>query len=192
MRSSAFNLCLLAGCLSAATSIASAQTVVHALEGTVKSVNLKAGIIYVNNDDGSASIFKNTTDAKAPATLAKTISTPATSVDKFDGKGNQVILFYTGFDTIRNAVAVSDLGTATLQKTSGKIVSYDKVQRLLTIQNSAGATETFHVDLKTVAETMKGVVDGSKFDPAKGDEIRIVASGTDGDQKTAVFIAPAS
>jgi hypothetical protein len=191
MRSSALNLCLLAGCLSAATSIAAAQEVVHALEGTVKSVNLKAGIIYVNNDDGSASIFKDTTDAKAPASLAKTVSLPATPADKFDAKGAQVILFYTGFDTIRNAVAVSDLGSATLEKTTGKIVSYEKQQHLLTIENSAGAKECFHVDPKTVAETMKGVVDGSKYDPGKGDEVHVVASGAAGDQ-TAVFIAPAS
>ena len=191
MRISALNFCLIAGCLSAATTVASAQEVVHALEGTAKNVNQKAGIIYVSNDDGSASIFKDSTDTKAPASLAKTISTPATPADKFDGKGDQVILFYTGFDTIRNAVAVCDLGSAALQKITGKVVSYEKEHHLLTILNSAGATESFHIDLKTVAETIKGVVGGAKYDPGKGDEVHVVASGADGD-KTAVFIAPAS
>ena len=52
MRISALNFCLIAGCLSAATTVASAQEVVHALEGTAKNVNQKAGIIYVSNDDG--------------------------------------------------------------------------------------------------------------------------------------------
>ncbi len=54
-----FKLCLIVGCFSLATLSATAQEVVHALCGTVRSIDSSAKTITVSTDDGSEGLFRD-------------------------------------------------------------------------------------------------------------------------------------
>ena len=98
-----------------------------------------------------------------------------------------MIVYYFGDGDVRTAVALRDLGGGPLQKISGSVYKFNKHEHLLTIKDIAGTSESFHIDPKTVAETAVGAVEGERFDPAKGDQVRITATLTDGIQD-ALFI----
>ena len=74
-----------------------------------------------------------------------------------------------------------------LQQISGSVYKFDKHQHLLTIKDAAGTNESFHIDPKTVAETAVGVVEGERFDPEKGGQVRVTAIPANGSEE-ALFI----
>ena len=61
------------------------------------------------------------------------------------------------------------------RRSVGSVTKFYRHQHLLTIKDSAGATESFHIDPKTVAETAVGAVEGERFDPDKGEQVRVTA-----------------
>jgi hypothetical protein len=190
-------VCLVAGGLSVAAASASAQAVVHALAGTVHHVNQAGGLIVVNTDDGSGRFFKDA-DGKMRVSLDKALAAETTPASKFtetaaDASGDHVIVFYCadgGGSNMRTVVAVDDLGKGPLEKTTGTVTHFDGHAHVLTIKNSAGTEQTFQIDAKTVAETSSGAVEGFKFDPEKGAQVRITATASVAGE-TALFIVPA-
>ena len=82
---------------------------------------------------------------------------------------------------------MQDLGPGPLENKTGTIVKFDKHQRLLTIKTASGVEESFRIDDKTVAETSVGAVEGHKFDPEKGDQVRVIATAANG-SNTALFV----
>jgi hypothetical protein len=191
-------VCVVAGSLSVTASSAAAQEVVHALAGTVHHINQQAGLIVVNTDDGSGRFFKDA-DGKTRISLDKSLSAEVTPASKFaetgaSAAGDHVIVFYCadgGDSNTRTVVAVDDLGKGPLDKTTGTVTHFDGHSHVLTIKNSAGTEQTFQIGPKTVAETTTGAVEGYKFDPEKGSQVRITATA-DKDGETALFIVPAS
>lgn len=67
------------------------------------------------------------------------------------------------------------------------MVKFDKHQHLLTLESAPGGVQSFHIDAKTVVETSVGAVGGRRFDPERGDQVRVTAAPAQG-TGTALFI----
>jgi hypothetical protein len=182
-------ICVIAACFSVAASTAVAQEIVHALSGTVASVNAKIKMTEINTDDGTSGHFEWLKNAGLSISFDKSVKTDATEADKFTAKGDHVIVYFIGDGDVRTIIALRDLGAGPLEKTSGTVVKLNRHDRLLTIQNTAGAEESFHLDPKTVGDTTMGVMEDFKFDFSKGDQVRVTATPGNGGE-TALLIAP--
>lgn len=169
------------------TFAATAQEVVHAVTGTVTDINSTAKTIQVKTDDGSEGLFKILTNGKVSIDFETRLRAGATSADVFTKTKTHVLVFYFGDGAVRTAVALEDLGMGPFVKVLGTVVKLDRHEHLLTIKNASGLAMAFQIDDKTVAETAVGVVEGEKFDPQKGDQVRVVATTANG-VKTALFI----
>ena len=168
--------CWLVGLFSLSAFAANAQQVVHALAGTVTNINPTNKTIIINTDDGSEGLFKDMTVSNGSLDFAKDLRADSTPADAFSKKGTHVIVYYCGDGDERTAIALQDLGGGPLQKISGSVTKFNRHQHLLTIKDSAGVSESFHIDPKTVAETAVGAVEGERFDPEKGDQVRVTAT----------------
>lgn len=162
-------------CLELASVTGAAQEIVHALTGTVSSIDVSAKTINVYTDNRSDGLFKD-----------KTSAVSSTASDKLAMKGKYAIIFYTGGEA-RAAVRVQNLGSGPFTKDSGTIIKFDDKQHSLTIKGDSGTMKSFNLTLDTVAETEYGAVQGSKYRPHKGDEVRITSSGMNG-RATALFV----
>jgi hypothetical protein len=191
MKKAALKSCLIATCFALVAMASHAQERVHALSGTVTSINAKISMIEVDTDDGSSGHFRWTKPAGTTFDFDKTVSADATEADKFTTKGNHVIVYYYGEGTIRTVVALHDLGDGSMQKSTGTVVKLNRRDRLLTIKNEAGTEMSFHLDPKTVADTATGVAEGFKYDLSKGEQVRVTATQVSGSD-TALLIAPAA
>jgi hypothetical protein len=178
---------LLAGCFSLVSLAATAQEVVHALTRIVNNINSAAKTIAVITDDGSDGIFQDMTGSRTSIEFDKNIRTEATAADEFKKKGARVIVFYYGAGDVRTVVAIKSLGEGPFTKDSGTVVKFDKKEHSLTIKDSSGAIESFKITSSTVADTDAGAAEGLKFDPHKGESVRVIATQTDG-SLTALFI----
>jgi len=178
----------LLGLVSLAALAANAQEVVHALAGTVTSVNPTQQTITIKTDDGSEGVFKDLMKSNVSYEFDRNIRAGAVPASSFTKKGAPVIVYYFGDGDVRTAVALQDLGGAgPLQKISGSVSKFNKHGHLLTIKDATGTSESFHIDTKTVAETAWGAVEGEKFDPSKGDRVRVTAVLANG-AEDALFI----
>ena len=187
MRRGCFRVCLFVGCLLLATFAATAQEVVHALCGTVRSINSTAKTITIATDDGSEGLFKDFTKSNVSLDFDKRIRAEATMADAFTKNGVQVIVCYFGNSDVRTAVALQNLGTGPFEKSSGTVVKFHRNEHVLTIKNKSGVEESFHISPKTLAETAMGAVKGYELDLEDGDQVQVTASPVSGGE-TALFI----
>jgi hypothetical protein len=127
------------------------------------------------------------TGSRTSIEFDKNIRTEATAADEFKKKGARVIVFYYGAGDVRTVVAIKSLGEGPFTKDSGTVVKFDKKEHSLTIKDSSGAIESFKITSSTVADTDAGAAEGLKFDPHKGESVRVIATQTDG-SLTALFI----
>ena len=177
---------LLAGYFSLCTLASTAQEVVHALTGTVTSMNL-GKTIQVDADDGTEVDFKDFTKANIPLEFDRDLRSQATSADSFKTKGTHVIVYYFGEGNQRTAVALQGLPPGPLKRTIGTVVKFDKHQRLMSVESTPGGIQLFHIEPTTVVESSVGAVEGRKFDPQKRDQVRVTAAPAQG-TATALFI----
>jgi Cu/Ag efflux protein CusF len=168
-------LSILVGCLSSAFAAAAAQEVVHALTGTVRSIDATAKTISVETDDGSEGLFKVLTDPKANYRFDKKISASATAPDTFKEIGVCVIVYYIGNGDVRTVVALQNLGAGPFVKSRGTIVGVESKGRWFTVKDESGAIKTFWITSETVVETGFGVTEGSKSQLKKGDSVQVTA-----------------
>jgi hypothetical protein len=182
------NLYLLPAFLTLSASAALSQQIVHALAGTVSAINAPAKTITVNNDIGTGGTFAVLASNGDNLQFDKILREDATPAGKFAKQGDHVIVYYVadGFNS-RTAVALRDLGVAKVDKVSGTIAAYDRHDHRITIKTDAGARESFQIDDKTVVETAMGVSEGRRFDPGKGDQVRVTATPATGTEN-ALFI----
>lgn len=179
-------LCTLASCLSFSALPAAAQEVVHALTGTVSSIDAASKTITLFQDSGSRGTFNEMTDHKTSLTIDKKLLATATPADDFSKKGAYVIVFYYGAET-RTAVALRPLGTGPFTSAVGTVTKYEGHSHTITIKDDSGKEHTFKLAEDTVAEGGFGAVNGYKFQADKGDRVRVVADGSSGDT-TALFV----
>lgn len=168
-------------------SYGSAQMVVHALSGTVQATDAKANTMSVIANDGSKKMFSTAGSSGSAADLNNELRNGTVSASGFSKVGDQVIVYYTGYGDSRTAVALRDLGPGPFVKATGKVVHFDKHSHVLTLKPADGPVQQFHLDDKTVAETMLGAVQGDKADLEKGTEVRVTGSAENG-SNTARFI----
>ncbi len=176
-----------AGCLGSLTVAATAQEVVHALTGTVSSVDGLSKTLTVFQDNGSEGQFKDMTSAKTRVVIDKKIALDTSSIDAIKKKGAYVIVFYYGDNDDRTAVALKNLGAGPFTSTEGTVTKFEAKQHSITLQDQSGAMQTFKIADNTVAEGYMGVVDGYKFQASKGDHVRVVGT-TENGAVTALFM----
>ena len=178
---------VLAGCILSVAVAATAQEVVHALTGTVRSIDPASKTISIFTDNGSEGLFKDLTNPKLKVDFDKKLRTDTSTVDTFKGEGAYVIVFYFGGGDVRTAVALRNLGFGPFTNNLGSVVRFDGREHLLFIKNKAGLVKSFKIASDTVAETDFGAVNGLKFQPQKDDQVRVVASTVNG-APTALFV----
>jgi hypothetical protein len=186
-----FKYVLKAGILFASISLACsgalAQEVVHALAGTVTSVDPAAKTITVITDDGSEGTFKDLTDSKTSIEFDKALRAGSTPAAAFKSGRARVVVFYFGDAAVRTAVALKDLGAGPFTVTTGTVVKYEKKQHSFSVKTDAGKDETFETAPATVADNGSGAIEGPKFEADKGNQVRIVSASMNG-APTALFI----
>ena len=182
-----FPVLAIASLISCCPIVARAQWVVHALSGTVKSVNATAGLISLTMADGSRAQFKTTQKTDVALDFDDDLRVHATPSSSFRSLGAHVVVYYFGLDNDRTAVSLRDLGPGPFKYVTGTVMHYDKHGRVLTIQVAPAKTMTFQVSDKAVVDTGTGVKEGNKFDPHKGDSLRVTAVTANGADE-AVFI----
>jgi hypothetical protein len=167
----------LAGWFSFAISGAGAQEIIHAYAGTVSAVDAVSRTITVALADSSQEIFNDTADAKSSALLNKKMRDGVVAVSSV-GKGAYVIVYYFSSGKDHIAVGLRNLGPGPFIEEIGTVFKRD--DHSIAIRGKSGAVETFNVNPGTVAETSVGAVGGLKFQPEKGDHIRITATAAKG------------
>ncbi|MGA2649137.1 MAG: hypothetical protein ABSF28_01380 [Terracidiphilus sp.] len=178
---------LLIVCLSFASAASRAQQVVHALVGTVNAVNLNAKTIIVTTDDGIPGSFDDLTDSKAHITVDKALRAETTPALSFATKDTSAIVLFYGQGADRTAVALRDIGAGPFTKSTGTVVNFSGKDHSFSVRDDAGNLEVFKLTPETVAETRSGAVDGKKFEPGKGDQVRVTSSLVNGNP-TALFV----
>jgi len=174
--------------LSLVTATAHAQWVVHATAGTLKSINAQTKVLYVNGDDGTPAKFNTglkSSDKFEFDPHLRSQTTPATAYDKV---GSHVVVFYYGYGTDLTAISVESLGDGTFTTVTGNVDKFDKHSRTLTIKTDKGTDANFHVQDNAVIDTGTGVKEGTKFDPHKGDPVRVTYLASDKGDVQAVFV----
>lgn len=188
MRRECFKACLLVGFFLSATIPATAQEVVHALCGTVRSINSIAQTITVDTDDGSEGLFKDLTNSSVSLDFDKRIRADSTAPAAFTKKGVRAIVYYFGDSDVRTAVALQNLGTGPFKRSSGTVVRFRRNEHVLTLKRNSGDEESFQISPKTVAETALGAVTGYELDFHDGDQVRVTAAPVNGGEE-ALFIS---
>lgn len=176
----------ISGCLGVTMVSATAQQVVHALTGTVSSINTANKTISVFQDNGTQGEFSDATDSKARLAIDKKVSLDTTTAEAFKKTGAYVVVLYYGGDGDRTAVALKNLGAGPFSSIKGTVVKFDN-KRSITVQDESGATQVFKITQDTIGEAYMGAVDGFKFQAQKGDKVRVVGS-KDAEGLTAVFV----
>ena len=187
MRRGCFKVYLLVGYFFLATLAATAQEVVHALIGTVSSIDPTAKTITVKTDDGSLGLFKDLINSKTRIEFDKNVRKDATAAEEFKKSGTHVIVYYFGLGRGRTAVAIRELGSGPFTKTVGTVDKFIGMEHSISIREDSGVVESFKITSDTIAETDTGAIEGLKLRPNKGDLVRVTATSENG-SATAVLI----
>ncbi len=177
---------VVAVCLGMTGRAVMAQEVVHALTGTVSSIDPVGKTITVFLDGGSQGVFKDMTNSKTSLAVDKKLLASATTAEAFNKNGAYVIVFYFGGTDARTAVALRSLGTGPFTAMEGTVARAEG--RALSVQDKSGAVQTFKLSAETVAETYAGAADGLKFQAQKDSHVRVVGTSQNGDL-VALFVS---
>ena len=179
--------CMLWGCFSLATAAAPAQQVVHALAGTISSINTAAKTITVITDDGSDGTFKDLTDPKTPLQFDKGLRAGSIPATAFKDQQGRVVVYYFGEGDARTAVALHNLGPGPFSVVNGTVDKFEKSARSFSIKTEAGTENSFKIIADTVADIGSGATEGLKFEADKGYQVRVVSANLNG-VPTALFV----
>jgi hypothetical protein len=179
-------VCIVAASFLLASVATSAQEVVHALTGTVSSIDARSKTITVFTDNQSDGYFQDLTNPDAAAKIDKSIRAFAPPVDAAKIQGSYVIVFYFGGDNGRTAVGLRSLGTGPFSRSIGIVVKAES-KSSISIADESGAVKSFKLTPNTVAETGTGAVIGFKYLPHKGDKVSVISAVVDGNE-TALMV----
>jgi hypothetical protein len=179
--------CLFVGTLLLAPLAASGQEVVHALTGTVASVDATAKTISVFTDNRSSGLFKDLTNSKSSLVSDKSLRAVATPADDFKKQGTYGIVFFFGGSDMRSAVALRSFGQGPFSRTEGTVSKFEDREHSFSVTDDSGAVKTFKIASDTVAETSFGAVAGYKIQVHKGDKVVVTSKAVDGSD-AALFV----
>jgi hypothetical protein len=171
---------ILVGCFLLVSFVATAQEVVHAMIGTVGSIDPAAKTITVKTDDGPEGLFKDLINSKTKIEFDKNIRKGATAAEEFKKSGAHVVVYYFGLGREQTAVAQRGLGSGPFTKTVGTVVKFEDKEHSISIREDSGAVESFKITSDTIAETDSGAIEGLKLKPNKGDLVRVTATSENG------------
>ena len=177
---------VVAVCLGLTCNGVMAQEVVHALTGTVSSIDPVDKSITVFLDGGSEGVFKDITNAKTSLSFDKKLHSDATAADAFTTKGAYAIIYYFGGTGTRTVVAVRSLGTGPFMAAQGTVAKYES--HAISVEDKSGTVQTFKINADTVAESYAGAVGGMKFQVQKDDHVRVVGTSQNG-SLVALFVS---
>jgi hypothetical protein len=172
--------CIVVGCLSLTATVVTAQEVIHALTGTVSSIDRAAKTITVYTDNHSEGLFKDLTGPQERVEFDKKVRADATAADTFNRKGAYVIVYYFGDSNVRTTVGLRNIGSGPFTRSSGAVEKFEGKEHSISIKGQSGVVESFKITSDTVAETDTGVTEGLKFHPQKGDQVQVVATVANG------------
>ena len=153
-----------AGCLVSVSVPLRAQVVIHALTGTVSSIDNAANTITVFQDNGAKGEFRGISDTKVRLEFDKKIAAGTTAASRFDQKGAYAIVFYFGDVDNRTAVALKSLGAGPFTSMVGTVDKFDGHSHYIWVKDESGTVQAFKIGSGTVAEGTMGVVEGVKLD----------------------------
>ena len=168
--------------LAALPAAAGAQMVVHAISGTVKTVDAHTLDVAVNS--GNVSEFKIAPSPAPALEFDNSLRTTATEAARFNHPGDFAVVYYYGFGSDQTAVALQDLGPGPFQKVQGTVTAFDKHTRALTLKDDAGQTHTLTLSDHLVVDEETSVAEGRRYSPHKGERLVVMYSP----QNQAVFL----
>jgi hypothetical protein len=180
MRKASLFSCVCVGCLVSLTGSVWGQEVIHALTGSVISINQETKVITVLQDNGSRAEFQGRPNPKTRIAFDKSVADGTVAAEQFKQQGAYSIVFYYGNTSEKMAVALKDLGAGPFESVEGTVAKFDAHGHSLSVQDSAGSVQTIRLTSDTVVESNFGAVDGLKFQAQKGDHVRVVAVKADG------------
>src|SRR5690348_6305656 len=101
------------------TSTVAAQEMIHAVSGTVTSINAKADMFQITTDDGSPGTFHWMKDLSKPIDFDKNVKADSVPPEQLKATGTRVVVFYFADGDVRTAVAIHNRGTGTVQAING-------------------------------------------------------------------------
>jgi len=158
----------------------SAQEVVHAVTGTVASIDQNARTITIKTDDGSEGLFKDLADERIQVDFNPKFRADATAAEEFTDKNARVIVYFIGDADVRTAVALRNLGAGPFTVMTGAVVSFEHGKHTFSMINSSGVVESFKISNNTVVEGSLGAQEGSTFHPTNGDRVQVTATTANG------------
>jgi len=179
MRGTLKSTCVIVGFLFVLSVLSEAQVIVHALTGTVSSMNNTTKTITVLQDNGTIGVFKKVSIPSTHLIFDKRLAAGTTDVDACK-RGTYAIVFYYGDSEDPTVVALKSLGAGPFKSTTGTVERFDSRAHSLSVKDTSGAELTFEINADTVQETYLGSVDGTKFHAEKGDKVRLVSATIDG------------
>ena len=187
MLKTSLRISVLLGLLFLASREAVSQEIVHALTGSVSAINSSNGTLTLLLDSGSQSTFKVMSSPTKQIAFDKKVAEETVAAKNFGNEGAYVIVFYFGTAEDRTAVALKSLGAGPFSSITGEVSNWNGRDHSLTVIDDDKKEHSFKLDAQTVAETYMGAVNASKFDIAKGDQVRLVSSMKNG-VSTVLFI----
>jgi hypothetical protein len=143
-------LSIITACFSLLSLAATAQQVVHALAGTVTSINPNAKTITVKTDDGSEGLFKDLINSKTSVEFDPNIRTDATAASDFKNSGVRVIVYYFGIGDVRTVVALRSLGSGPFTISTGTVDGFESGANTISIKDKSGVAQSFKITSNTV------------------------------------------
>lgn len=178
---------VLAGCLGFLSVPVMAQEVIHALTGTVTTIDSNAKTITVFQDSGSSAVFKEMAKGERPVLFGKKIAEETTVPTAFEKSGAYAMVFYYGDDAERTVVALKNLGPGPFTSTIGTVKKFEAHAHSILVEDKTGKVQPIKIGAATVAETDFGAVEGMKFQAREGDQVHVVSTAVNG-APTALFI----
>ena len=148
------------------------QMIVHAMTGTIRSVNATQ---LTATSSGLTQTFSVNEKSHPSLNFDRVLREDSTPAADFHKLGAFAVIYYYGLSTDQTAVAVKDLGAGPFTRTSGTVTNFDKHSRRLTITTDAGKSEDFIVAEKAVVDTGMDAKPGRQTDPPSGSHVRVTA-----------------
>lgn len=164
---------------------ASGQMVVHAVSGTVKSIDPASKSIDVDVEDGSRGHFKTASKSSVALSLDNDLRGDAVDASAFHGADSFVVIYYYGFGSDRTAVAVKDLGKGPFEKFNGTVLDFDKHDRMFTVKTNKAGNVKFRISDQVIVDMGVSLESGKKYSPRKGNTVRVTATKSNGEYSAA-------
>src|SRR5215472_4556182 len=149
MRGTLKSTCVIVGFLFVLSVLSEAQVIVHALTGTVSSMNNTTKTITVLQDNGTIGVFKKVSIPSTHLIFDKRLAAGTTDVDACK-RGTYAIVFYYGDSEDPTVVALKSLGAGPFKSTTGTVERFDSRAHSLSVKDTSGAELTFEINAYTI------------------------------------------